>query len=578
MPYNNYPKAATENAQRALDHKEKNGSDCGTPVGWARARQLADRETISKETVRRTYSFLSRAKVYDQGDFTDEDGKEICGSIMYAAWGGDEMLRWSRMIIDRLEEDRDIDDLSDNTRTALENKVKEHNEEFGDIASKRVTLGMLTKVYERGIGAYNTNPESVRPSVSSPEQWAMARVNSFLYAVRNERFRGGKHDTDLFPDGHPLKSEEKMESKELRLSMVINEDIAIIDDRLAYSTQEKAEEMAKSMGLNGFHEHEYEGQTWYMPGEMHMVNYHDEEDMVSYHEEEEEDRAEPGELAVGDFVRWSTSGGNAYGRIIQVETAGDIEADSGFIIKGTAEDPAALIRLYRYDSDSDAYIERQPVLNVAHSFSRLEKFDAEVRNFKHIKEQREFRLESTEYDGQQIRGYAAVYNSDSEWMGGFYEQIERGAFDDVLNNDTRAYFNHDESLLLGRVSSGTLRISTDERGLYYEVDLPNTSYANDLVELMKRGDVNQSSFAFLIERDRWEERDGKTYRIIEKVSRLLDVSPVSQPAYPEATSQLVERNNTPEPEGVEAEAKAEAEENSGNELFEYKLKILNLDS
>ena len=187
-------------------------------------------------------------------------------------------------------------------------------------------------------------------------------------------------------------------------------------------------------------------------------------------------------------------------------------------------------------------------------------------------------MESTEYDGQQIRGYAAIYNSDSEWMGGFYEQIERGAFDDVLNNDTRAYFNHDESLLLGRVSSGTLRISTDERGLYYEVDLPNTSYANDLVELMKRGDVNQSSFAFLIERDRWEERDGKTYRIIEKVSRLLDVSPVSQPAYPEATSQLVERNNTPEPEGVEAEAKAEAEENSGNEIFEYKLKLLNLDS
>jgi HK97 family phage prohead protease len=127
------------------------------------------------------------------------------------------------------------------------------------------------------------------------------------------------------------------------------------------------------------------------------------------------------------------------------------------------------------------------------------------------------------------------------------------------------------------VSSGTLRLGSDERGLYYEVDLPNTSYANDLVELMKRGDVNQSSFAFLIDRDRWEERDGKTYRIIEKVSRLLDVSPVAQPAYPDATSELMMRKDTPESEGAEVEVKAEAEEMSDIEIFEYKLKLLKLD-
>ena len=74
----------------------------------------------------------------------------------------------------------------------------------------------------------------------------MARVNSFLYAVRNERFRSGKHDTDLFPDGHPLKSEEKMQNNEIRISMIINEDIAIIDDRLAYSTQEKQRRWLKA--------------------------------------------------------------------------------------------------------------------------------------------------------------------------------------------------------------------------------------------------------------------------------------------------------------------------------------------
>ena len=427
MPWNDYPQAAVENAQRALDFREENGTDCGTPVGWARANQIAGRENLSDETLVRTYSFLSRAKTYDQGKFTDEDGKEICGSIMYAAWGGDEMLRWAERTIETMEENK------------------------------------------------------------------------------NERHIKSVVETD--------------------------------------------EEIVITFGK----------------GEMEEAGY------------KEEDRAEPDALSVGDFVRWSTSGGSAYGVIIQIERDGEIEADSGFKVNGTADDPAALIRIYRYSSEEEAYIERKPALNVVHRFSTLEKFDAEVRSHKAIIEKREFRMENAEYEGNTIRGYAAVYNSDSEWMGGFYEQIATGAFDDVLDNDTRAYFNHDENLLLGRVSSGTLRIGTDARGLYYEVDLPNTSYANDLVELMKRGDVNQSSFAFLIDSDRWEERDGKTYRIIEKVSRLLDVSPVSQPAYESATSELVTRNNTPESEGAEVEVKAEAEEMSDIEIFEYKLKLLKLD-
>lgn len=427
MPYNDYPKAASENAQRALDFREENGTDCGTPVGWARANQLAGKETISDETLVRTYSFLSRAKTYDQGKFTDEDGKEICGSIMYAAWGGDEMLRWAERTIETMEENK------------------------------------------------------------------------------NERHIKSVVETD--------------------------------------------EEIVITFGK----------------GEMEEAGYKDEE------------RAEPDALSVGDFVRWNTSGGSAYGVIIQIERDGELEADSGFKVNGTADDPAALIRIYRYSSEEEAYIERKPALNVVHRFSTLEKFDAEVRSHKAIIEKREFRMESAEYEGQTIRGYAAVYNSDSEWMGGFYEQIAKGAFDEVMDNDTRAYFNHDENLLLGRVSSGTLRLSSDERGLYYEVDLPNTSYAKDLVELMKRGDVNQSSFAFLIDRDRWEERDGKTYRIIEKVSRLLDVSPVAQPAYPDATSELMMRKDTPESEGAEVEVKADAEEMSDIEIFEYKLKLLKLD-
>ena len=75
MPWSDYPEGAKNNAKRALKHREENGSDCGTAVGWTRANQLASGEAISDETLVRTYSFLSRAKVYDQGKFFDEVGR-----------------------------------------------------------------------------------------------------------------------------------------------------------------------------------------------------------------------------------------------------------------------------------------------------------------------------------------------------------------------------------------------------------------------------------------------------------------------------------------------------------------------
>jgi HK97 family phage prohead protease len=103
MPYNDYPQAATNNAKRAIKHREDNGSDCGTPVGWETARILANRETISHDRTVRAYSFLSRAKVYDQGKYTDADGNEICGSVMYDAWGGDAMLNWAKRKYDEME-------------------------------------------------------------------------------------------------------------------------------------------------------------------------------------------------------------------------------------------------------------------------------------------------------------------------------------------------------------------------------------------------------------------------------------------------------------------------------------------
>jgi len=90
----------------------------------------------------------------------------------------------------------------------LENKMKEHNDTAAD--GRKVTMSMLRQVYDRGVGAYRTNPQSVRPNVKSPEQWAMARVNSFLKIVSGSK--KANHDRDLLPSGHPSKSEKTEKS------------------------------------------------------------------------------------------------------------------------------------------------------------------------------------------------------------------------------------------------------------------------------------------------------------------------------------------------------------------------------
>jgi HK97 family phage portal protein len=98
--------------------------------------------------------------------------------------------------------------ISGSTETALRNKVKDHNEEHGDDPAKRATYGMLAESFRRGVGAFRTNPSSVRPSVSSEDQWGMARVNGLLHALRTGKYKRKPYDTDLLPDAHPLSSKK----------------------------------------------------------------------------------------------------------------------------------------------------------------------------------------------------------------------------------------------------------------------------------------------------------------------------------------------------------------------------------
>ena len=214
-------------AKRGLEWRKefKRG---GTLVGVARANQIISGERMSPSTVLRMFSFFSRHEVDKQGEGfkQGQKGYPSAGRIAWALWGGDAGFSWSKGKRDQIMREREKADtqgiegtqdtqdelkvagLSKTVEKALRGKVEKHNEKHGDKKGKRVTVGMLGAVFKRGVGAYRTNPQSVRPNVTGEDQWAYARVNAFLYAVRSGRFRSGKFDLDLLPKGHPLSSKK----------------------------------------------------------------------------------------------------------------------------------------------------------------------------------------------------------------------------------------------------------------------------------------------------------------------------------------------------------------------------------
>jgi len=104
------------------------------------------------------------------------------------------------------------EEVSATVEKGLKKKVEDHNADVSK-SWQKTNLRTLKTVFRRGVGAYNTNPSSVRPSVNNADQWAYARVNSYLYALRNGKFRSGKHDIDLLPDGHPMSSKNSKKAE-----------------------------------------------------------------------------------------------------------------------------------------------------------------------------------------------------------------------------------------------------------------------------------------------------------------------------------------------------------------------------
>jgi len=145
----------------------------------------------------------------------------------------------------------------------------------------------------------------------------------------------------------------------------------------------------------------------------------------------------------------------------------------------------------------------------------------------------------TDDDETKIMGYAAVFDELSEpLMFGDREKIERGAFEEsIKRDDIRALWNHDPSHVLGRNKSDTLTLEEDEKGLWVEIDPPETQWAQDLMESIQRGDVDQMSIGFQVidyRRERSQDDDEEIWFVLTE-AKLYDVSPVTFPAYPQTS-------------------------------------------
>lgn len=180
-------------------------------------------------------------------------------------------------------------------------------------------------------------------------------------------------------------------------------------------------------------------------------------------------------------------------------------------------------------------------------------------------------------EGRTVFGYAAVFDEDSEVLsdffeGTFVERIERGAFDGVIEqSDVLALLNHDVSrgvLARSREGVGTLSLSVDERGLRYEFIAPNTALGDELLESIKRGDINASSFAFEVEEDSWKQGEVQK-RTITKIAKIYDVSPVYTPAYKgtEVSARALEMLNS---DKVQEGPKAEKRRSNRSRIYKFK--------
>lgn len=145
-----------------------------------------------------------------------------------------------------------------------------------------------------------------------------------------------------------------------------------------------------------------------------------------------------------------------------------------------------------------------------------------------------------------IEGYAVLFNTLSEDLGGFREVIAPNALDDVDVDDVKCLIDHEFGYVIGRTKADTLKLTVDDKGLHFKCELPNTSYAKDIYESIKVGNVNNCSFRYTLPKGdpsakTWTREKGEYVQTINKIDELIEVSVVTIPAYKDTSVEVAQR-------------------------------------
>ena len=407
-------------------------------------------------------------------------------------------------------------DFDEATETGLRNKVSDHNESMDELGKPdwtRTTLGQLKAVYRRGSGAYST---SHRPGVSRAA-WSMARVNAFLYLLRNGRPANKAYitDFDLLPEGHPKSTRSKDAGQETRavnltppafMRAAARRGLQYYSEGLAGDgLQDKTVREARAMAAGNVTADKWVRIAAWIA--RHLV------DLDAPKNNDRTDPAYPGAGLVAHLL-WGS--GPSKGQAVRAMNYAER------VVSQIRDENEA-----RYQLHLEKESKGTPMAN---SLTKMEHRTAQVKF--------ELREVDAETKRMSFVGYAAVFNSASEPLP-FTEVIERGAFARSLKsrNDVKLLLNHDTGRVLGSTRAGTLRLIEDEIGLRAEADLPPTTDGNDISILLQRGDIDSMSFGFTVPvgGDSWNA-DGSV-RTLKSV-RIHEVSIVTFPAYTATTASV----------------------------------------
>jgi len=397
-------------------------------------------------------------------------------------------------------------ELSEATRTALANKARDHNqrmEDEGRPSWTRTSSRTLAAVYRRGAGAYST---SHRPGISRG-QWAMARVNAFLYLLSAGRPENAAYvgDNDLLPADHP-KSTRSVRQVEIRVPEYVRDAAAegldwyrqgLAGDGVVPRTVLEARGMARGQMTE---DKVVRANAWAARHEG---------DLEPARNNDRRDPGFPGPGAVAHAL-WGINPSNP--------------------------EPARAWLARTSEQIADAEDERTSGLVIEKRTSSQTGFEVRAEN-----------------DGMTFTGYAAVFDVDSEPLP-FIERIDRGAFTRTLKrNNIRLFVNHDPGNVLATVRSKTLMLEEDDIGLRVTAQLPNTTLGRDMAELIRTRVVDSMSFGFTVPRggDRWDESGMR--RNLKEV-RLHEVSIVTGfPAYTQTTATVRTLEQLAEKAGADAD-------------------------